>query len=137
MTVAEELAHIRLHRPLIEAIQSPDDFRKLHSHPHWTEIERNAKKLAAMLLMPTQPLMVEAREVYHQIAGQPQIREQLTKSMSASKRWEPHIKKRLDIEMAKRFEVSEMAMHYRLGEWPPEVYKHVERALESGSDTLL
>jgi len=136
MTVAEELAHIRLHRPLIEAIQGPDDFRKLHSHPQWTEIERNAKKFAALLLMPTQPLMVEAREVYHQIAGQPQIREQLTKSISASKRWEPHIKKRLDIEMAKRFEVSEMAMHYRLGEWPAEVYKHVERALESGSDTL-
>src|SRR5271157_6389425 len=66
MTVAEELAHIRLHRPLTEAIQGPDDFRKLHSHPQWTEIERNAKKFAAMLLMPTQPLMVEAREVYHQ-----------------------------------------------------------------------
>ena len=87
--------------------------------------------------MPTQPLRVEAREAYHQIAGQPQIREQLTKSISASKRWEPHIKKRLDIEMAKRFEVSEMAMHYRLEEWPAEVCKHVERALESGSDTLL
>jgi IrrE N-terminal-like domain len=137
MTVAEELAHVRLHRSLIEAIQSPDDFRRLQSHSQWTEIERNAKKLAAMLLMPTQPLMAEAREVYHQIAGQPQIREQLAKSISASKRWEPHIKKRLAIEMAKRFEVSEMAMHYRLGEWPAEVYKHIERALETGSDVLL
>ena len=87
--------------------------------------------------MPTQPLMAEAREVYHQIAGQPQIREQLTKGIRASKRWEPHIKKRLDIQMAKQFEVSGLAMHYRLGEWPAEVYKHVERALESGSDTLL
>jgi len=137
ITVAEELAHIRLHRSLIEAIQGPDDFRKLHSHTQWAEIERNAKKFAAMLLMPTQPLMVVAREVYRQIAGQPQIREQLNKSVSATKRWEPHIKKRLDLEMAKRFEVSEMAMPYRLGEWPAEVYKHVERALESGSDTLL
>jgi len=26
---------------------------KLHSHPQWTEIERNAKKFAALLLMPT------------------------------------------------------------------------------------
>ena len=26
MTVAEELAHVRLHRPLIDAIQSPEDF---------------------------------------------------------------------------------------------------------------
>jgi hypothetical protein len=57
--------------------------------------------------------------------------------VSASKRWEPHIKKRLCVEMAKRFEVSEAAMNHRLGEWPAEVYKHVERALESGSDALL
>src|SRR5262249_8726185 len=108
-----------------------------HGHPQWNEIERNAKKFAAMLLMPSRPLMAEAREIYHQIAGQPQIREQLTQSVSASKRWEPHIKKRLCMELAKRFEGSEMAMHYRVGEWPAEVYKHVERALESGSDTLL
>ncbi|MGC8639604.1 MAG: hypothetical protein ACP5XB_06960 [Isosphaeraceae bacterium] len=90
-----------------------------------------------MLLMPTQSLMAEAREVYHQIAGQHQIREQLAKGMSATSRWEPHIKKRITLEMAKRFEVSEMSMHYRLGEWPAEIYKHVERALESGNDILL
>jgi WD40 repeat protein len=92
---------------------------------------------AAMLLMPTRPLMAEARAVYRQIAGQPQIRDQLSQSVSASKRWEPHIKKRLCIELAKRFEVSEMAMNHRLAAWPAEVSKHVERALEAGSDTLL
>jgi hypothetical protein len=136
-TVAEELAHVHRHRALIDAIQGPDQFRKLHTHPQWNEIERDAKKFAAILLMPTRPLMAEARDVYHQIAGQPQIQEQLSQSVSASRRWEPHIKKRLCIEMAKRFEVSEMAMNHRLGEWPAEVYKHVERALEAGSDTLL
>jgi hypothetical protein len=137
MTVAEESAHVRLHRSLIEAIQGPDDFRELQSHSQWIEIERNAKKFAAMILMPTQPLMAEAREVYHQIAGQPQIREQLAKSINATTRWEPHIKKRIAIEMAKRFEGSESALHCRLGEWPAEVYKHIERALESGNDHLL
>jgi hypothetical protein len=39
-----------------------------------------------MLLMPTRPLMAVAREVYHQIAGQSQIHEELTRSASASKR---------------------------------------------------
>ena len=126
-----------LHRALIDGIQSPDDFRRLRAHPQWKEIERDAKKFAAMLLMPTRSLMGDAREVYRQIVGQPQIREQLRESIGASKRWEPHIKKRLCMEMAKRFQVSEMAMNHRLGEWPAEVYKHVERALESGSDTLL
>src|SRR5262249_27208978 len=90
MTVAEELAHVRLHLGLIDAIQRPDDFRTLHSHAQWKEIERDAKKFAAMLLMPTRPLMANAREVYGQIVGQPQIREQLSQSVSASKRWEPH-----------------------------------------------
>jgi hypothetical protein len=137
MTVAEEMAHVHLHRTLIDAIGSPEDFRTLHGHARWNEIERDAKRFAAMLLMPTRPLMTEAREVYRQIAGQPQIRDQLIQSLSALKRWEPHIKKRLCIELAKRFEVSEPAMNHRLGEWPAEVYKHVERALEAGSDTLL
>jgi hypothetical protein len=137
MTVAEELAHIHLHRSLIEAIQGPTDFRNLHSHPQWNEIERDAKKFAAILLMPTRPLMAEARVVYRQIVGQPQIRDQLNQSAGAYKRWEPHIKKRLCIEMAKRFAVSDTAMDHRLGEWPAEVYNHVERALGAGSDTLL
>ncbi len=137
MTVAEELAHVRLHRALIDEIQSPDDFRKIQTHSQWNDMERNAKKFAAMILMPTRALMAEAREVFRQIAGQPQIREELTRSASASTRWEPHIKKRICMEMAKRFEVSETAMNHRLGEWPAEVYKHVERALESGADTLL
>ena len=105
MTVAEELAHVRLHRPLIDAIQSPDDFRKLHGHPQWKEIERDAKKFAAMLLMPTRSLMANAREVYGQIVGQPQICEQFS-ICRVSNRWEPQIKKRLCIAMAKRFQVS-------------------------------
>jgi hypothetical protein len=137
MTVAEELAHIHLHRTLIDTIQSPDDFRKLQSHSQWDAIERDAKKFAAMLLMPTRQLMAEARGIYRQIVGQPQIRDQLNQSASAFKRWEPHIKKRLCIEMAKRFAVTEPVMDHRLREWPAEVYNHIERALEAGSDTLL
>jgi len=137
MTVAEELAHVHLHRPLIDAIKSAEDFRKLQGHPQWNEIERDAKKFAAMLVMPTRQLMAEAREVFRQIVGQPQIRDQLRQSVSAYKRWEPHIKRRLCIEIANRFGVSETAMNNRLDEWPADVYKHVERALEAGSDALL
>lgn len=136
MTVAEELAHVRLHRALIDAIQSPDDFRKLHGHPQWNEIERNAKKFAAILLMPTRPLMA-GRGTSTVRSPASRRSAELTRSVGASKRWEPHIKKRLCVELAKRFEVSEIAMDHRLGDWPAEVYKHVERALESGSDTLL
>jgi hypothetical protein len=137
MTVAEELAHVHLHRPLIDAITNAEDFRKLQGHPQWKEIERNAKTFAAMLVMPTRQLMAEAREVFRQIVGQPQIRDELSQSVSAYRRWAPHIKKRLCIEIAKRFGVSETAMNHRLDEWPADVYKHVDRALEAGSDGLL
>jgi hypothetical protein len=35
-------------------------------------------------------------------------------------------------------ELERVATDYlALGEWPAEVYKHVERSLESGGDTLL
>ena len=91
-----------------------------------------------MLLMPTRSLMAEAREDLP--VGSSVSRRFAMSSLEASappSRWEPHIKKRLCTEMARRFEVSEMAMNHRLGEWPAEVYKHVERALESGADTLL
>jgi Zn-dependent peptidase ImmA (M78 family) len=137
MTVAEELAHIHLHRPLIEAVITPRDFRELHNHTQWAEIERDAKRFAVMLLMPTKQLMNQAREIYSQIVHQPQIQAELIRSVSAKERWASPIKKWLCHQMARRFEVSERTMDHRLGEWPSEVYKHVDAALEVGSDTLL
>jgi Zn-dependent peptidase ImmA (M78 family) len=137
VTVAEELAHIHLHRSLIEAVVTPKDFRELHNHSQWAEIERDARKFAGMLLMPTKQLMIQAREIYSQIVRQPQIQAELIRSVSAKDRWASPIKKWLCHQMARRFEVSERMMDHRLGEWPSDVYKHVDGALEVGSDTLL
>ena len=47
MTVGEELAHIHLHREMIEQIKNPDDFRKLHNHAQWADVERDATRYAA------------------------------------------------------------------------------------------
>ena len=41
MTVAEELAHIHLHRQVIEQIDSPDGFRELHNHKQWGDVEQS------------------------------------------------------------------------------------------------
>jgi hypothetical protein len=43
MTVAEELAHIHLHRELIAQIDTPAKFRELQNHPQWAEVERDAR----------------------------------------------------------------------------------------------
>jgi Zn-dependent peptidase ImmA (M78 family) len=71
MTVAEELAHIHLHRQVIEQIDSPDGFRELHNHKQWGDVERDAKRYAAALLMPGQRLSASAERVYAGHASPP------------------------------------------------------------------
>jgi hypothetical protein len=120
MTVAEELAHIHLHRTVIEQIDTPAKFRELQAHKQWAEIERNAKRYAAALLMPGKALSESAERVYAQL-----VRQAGTDNAAAVKKW-------LCSLLAREFEVSEMAMHHRLGEWPMKIYSRVEQALHDG-----
>lgn len=120
MTVAEELAHIHLHRTVIEQIDTPAKFRELQSHPQWAEVERNAKRYAAALLKPGKALSASAEKVYAQL-----VRHAGTDNVEAVKKW-------LRSLLAKEFEVSETAMHHRLGEWPMKIYSRVEQALHDG-----
>lgn len=136
MTVAEELAHLQLHRVLIEGVASPGDFKALHSHAQWDEIERNAKRFAAAILMPSSALARESARVYEEIVGQPTIRSQLHKD-GASTQWLEPIQKWLCDALAKRFEVSNLSMTHRLTEWPAKIAERLERSLEMDSDTLL
>ena len=57
MTLAEEFAHILIHGEAIRHVKSPKDFCLIHSHPNWPTFDRNAKRLAAALLMPARTLM--------------------------------------------------------------------------------
>jgi Zn-dependent peptidase ImmA (M78 family) len=69
MTVAEELAHCHLHMELIEQIDSPERFKELQAHPQWHELERNAKRYAAALLTPGQPLSDSAKNAYAKLVS--------------------------------------------------------------------
>jgi hypothetical protein len=135
-TVAEELAHIHLHRGLIERVETADDFRKLHNHPNWHELERNAKRFAAAILMPAAALGPESAKAYEEIVGRPEVWATFH-SEEGPARWMNPVKKWMCQALARRFEVSERSMHYRLGEWPPEIYKRVESSVDAGSDVLL
>lgn len=136
MTVAEELAHVHLHRGLIDGVSSAEDFHALHNHSQWKEIERNAKRFAAAILIPVSTLGFEAGRAYEQIVRRPEIRPRI-RDADAFDRWLEPVKKWLCKVLSLRFEVSEAAMNHRLGEWPAKIYDRVERALEAGSDALL
>ncbi len=136
MTVAEELAHVQLHRTLIDAINGAHDFHVLHNHPQWNDIERNAKRFAAAILMPASTLSMEAGRSYAHIVGRPEIRPRLREADAAS-RWSDPVTKWMCKELALRFEVSETAMKHRLGEWPARINDRVTQSLDAGSDSLL
>jgi len=124
MTVAEELAHLILHRKAIEAVTNPSDFHDLRKIPNWYEYERNAKKLAAMLLMPYEFVQEYSRQLYHKFVEQ------------AGFGNPPAIKNFLAAKLADIFEVSLQAMTNRLNEWPIKVFDKIDQAMKEKLDFL-
>lgn len=124
MTVAEELAHIVLHEPVIKEVVAPEDFHHLQQHKQWYEAERNAKRLAAALLMPPELLRRESNRIYGELVR------------TAGYRNVEIIKKYLCSHAAQLFEVSVQAMSYRLREWPMRINEKVDQAIRSRIETL-
>ncbi len=124
MTVAEEFAHICLHGEAIRNVRTLKDFRTLHNHPGWHDHDRNAKRLAAALLMPAGSILRDSRKLYKQMVdiagyGNPQA-----------------IKKHMANELAEKYRVSVAAMKYRLTEWPVNVDNRVDSAMREKLDFL-
>ncbi len=116
-TVAEEFAHVLLHRDIMAQVQSVEDLLALHAWRGYHEIDRNAKRLAAAVLMPTITVSREARAAYPQLVkavgfGDPAA-------------VEAHLAERL----ARLHAVSAAAMRNRLKEWPLRITQKVERAM--------
>ncbi|MBA3315145.1 MAG: ImmA/IrrE family metallo-endopeptidase [Planctomycetaceae bacterium] len=124
ITVAEELAHCLIHREVIESLRSVDDFRELHRHPQWHEIDHDAKRLGAALLMPARAVIDEAEMLYGRMV-------RLVGYGNAAA-----IQKQLCNTLADRFEVSPNAMNRRLREWPMKVYEKVDAAIAARLDFL-
>ncbi len=122
MTVAEELAHLVLHRKMIDQITEPADFRELQRHYRWHEMERNAKRFGAAILMPGDAVTREARLVFPKL-----VRVAGFGNIAA-------VQNHLVSLLAKTFEVSAQAMKIRLTEWPMRVFDNIREAMESGLD---
>jgi hypothetical protein len=124
MTVAEELGHLVLHTKMIDQVQTPADFKQLQQHYRWKQMERNAKRFAAAILMPGDALMLHAERLYPRlvkVAGYGNA---------------PAILGQLAVTLAKKFEVSTQTMEYRLDEWPIRLKARVEEAVRNRLDFL-
>jgi hypothetical protein len=121
-TVAEELAHLLIHRDVIEQVQGPDNFRELHNQILRTRVEKNAKRMAAALLMPKEQLWDEAAKEY-----QLQVQRRGTDEPES-------IKLLIWGVLAQRFKVSDVAMKYRLTEL--KIFDAVDEAAHRGRPRL-
>lgn len=123
-TVAEELGHIRLHQPVLRRIRTVSDAVALQLSSDYEYMDRNAKWFASALLMPQTPLLRDAQATY---AG-------LVKQLGFDR---PELARRsLVIRLSQRYVVNVSPMEYRLRNWPLEVLKLVDHALEARMKTL-
>lgn len=123
-TVAEEFAHILLHREIMTQIRNAADLAALHDWGGYATIDRNAKRLAAALLMPAVTVSREARALYQQLVGKIGFKDQET------------VHAQLVKQLARDCLVSAAAMRHRLKEWPLRITQKVERAMRQQLDFL-
>lgn len=124
MTVAEELAHLILHGKLIEQITSIDEFKALQGHYRAKEMERNAKRFAAAVLMPADNVLKHATVFY------PKLVRVAGYGNTAA------IMKQLVVMLAREFGVSPRAMEIRVTEWPARLNEKVKQAIADRLDFL-
>lgn len=121
-TVAEELAHLTLHREILEQVRTLDDAVRLQESPNYFYLDRNAKWLAGALLMPATHLRSDARALFATL--RPRI---------AS---EGALNHKLTIRLAQHYGVSPRAMAIRLKNWPLKIYDTIHEAIVAGLSVL-
>ncbi|MBI4537150.1 MAG: ImmA/IrrE family metallo-endopeptidase [candidate division NC10 bacterium] len=123
-TVGEELGHLHLHRPVLRHVHSVEEAAMLHASSDYEYLDRNAKWFASALLMPSTPLLQDARQVY---AG-------LVKQYGFDRL--AVFRRSLVIRLSQRYVVNVGPMQYRLERWPVEVLRKVDRALDAKALSL-
>jgi hypothetical protein len=122
-TVAEEYAHLVLHRGILEEVQDLDDVVALHeSDAYYNVLDRNAKRLASCILMPTEALRQDARSRFA--------------ALRAAGLGEQELAQKLTLQMAQRYHVSVKTMGIRLTNWPLSIATAVRHAFQAGLNEL-
>ena len=123
-TVAEEFAHLKLHRKLLVAVSSVEEVMRLHEWERYHEIDRNAKWLASALLIPPGPVLEDAHRLYPDM-----VRRVGFANPEA-------VTARVIDRLSRKYLVSPSAMRYRLQNRPVDVLKKVETAMREELDFL-
>lgn len=122
-TLAEEYAHLILHRGVLEQVRSLDDAVSLHdAEEDYKILDRNAKRLASIILMPTESLRQDARARFARLRAAGLGVEELAE--------------KLTIQLAQRYNVSVMTMGIRLTNWPLSLQTRVQQAFRAGLKEL-
>lgn len=123
-TVGEELGHVRLHRAILRRVRTMEDAVALQASEDYEFMDRNAKWFASASLMPRDPLLRDAKQLYAGLVkqhgfGRPEL-----------------VRRSLVIRLSQRCVVNVSPMEYRLRNWPLGVLKLVDHALEMKINTL-
>ncbi len=122
-TLAEEYAHLVLHRGILQQVRDLGDVVELHeSKDYYDILDRNAKRLASCILMPTEAVHQDARVRFRALRGQ---------GLEEGK-----LVQRLTIQLAQRYYVSTKAMEIRLRNWPLSIYTAIRHAFRAGLEEL-
>ncbi len=122
-TVAEEFAHLVLHRGILETVRDLDDVMDLQaSEKYYGVLDRNAKRLASCILMPTGLLRQDARARFTRLR--------------ATGLGEEELASKLTIQLAQRYNVSVTAMGIRLTNWPLSIKTAVRQAFRANLNEL-
>lgn len=124
-TVAEELSHITLHRNLINSVNTVKQAIRMQSDPDYKNMDRNAKRFAAALLMPYKLVVADAEKLYYKI---------MIRNNNNTKET---ILKEIIETLRKKYDVSKETMFYRLNEWPLKLVKRIIFSFKQDADELL
>jgi len=124
-TVAEELSHLILHKDLINKIDSIKKAAKLKADKRYKNMDRNAKRFAAAILMPNKHVINDSEILYKNLMSKGVIDkpEEMLREMITTLR--------------KKYDVSKETMFYRLNEWPLQIIERVNFSIKNESDELL
>lgn len=123
-TVAEEFAHLKLHRKLLVTVTSVEEIIQLHEWEGYHEIDRNAKWLASALLIPPAPVLEDVRRLYSKM-----IRRVGFTNPEA-------VKARVVDRLSRKYLVSPQVMRIRLQRWPVDGLKKIDTAMRDELDFL-
>lgn len=123
-TVAEELSQT-LHRNLINSVNTIKQAIRMQSNPNYKNMDRNAKRFAAALLMPYKLIVTDAEKLYYKIMIRNNniVKEEVLREIIETLR--------------KKYDVSRKTMIIRVNEWPLQLIDRIDFSIQQDSDELL